>query len=448
MDQIAGSGLLFRPPGSATRARESQRLRLATLTRLRWLSVAGQAAACAFVAWGFWWPYPVAWCFALIAVSAALNVALGLASPKSRRLSSPAAAAILTFDIVQPALLLALTGGLNNPFALFLIVPVIIASATQPPATTVGLGVLAVIAVTLLGFWHLPLPWDDATGLVLPPVYLGGLWFALVTTLVFAGVFIYRLAAEGRAFADALGATELVLQREQHINALDGLAAAAAHELGSPLATISLVAKEMGRIVPAGDPLREDVELLIQQTERCRDILGRLSSLSSSSEEHMARLSVTSLVDDVATPHRHFGVSIEVETRDDGSPEPVIRRNAGILHGLGNIVENAVDFAAATVAIRLAWSDAEVRVTVCDDGPGFSADALGRIGDPYMSMRGHAERNGGGGLGLGLFIAKTLLERSGARLEFTNRRAPDRGAQVEVSWPRAAFVGSSLEAAE
>lgn len=438
-EQITRSGFSFALPGLDLPMHESQRLRLATLTRLRWLSVAGQTAACVFVAWALWYPYPVGICLALIAVSAALNVALGLTYPKSRRISSWAAVGILTFDILQPSALLYVTGGIQNPFAVFLIVPVLMASATQPPLTTIGLGILAVLAATLLAFFHLPLPWPAGVELMLPTSYVAGLWYAIVTTIVFSGIYVYRVAAESRALADALGATELVLQREQHLSALDGLAAAAAHELGSPLATIALVAKEMGRTTRADAPEREDVELLIQQSERCRDILRQLTSLSSSSEEHMARLPLLSLVEEISEPHRHFGIAVRVEASERGDAEPVMRRNAGVLYGLGNIVENAVDFAASEVVIQAGWTAKGVDLVVLDDGPGFAPEMLGRIGDPYMSRRENRERKAGGGLGLGLFIAKTLLERSGATITVTNRQ--DRsGASVAIHWPREAFV--------
>nr|WP_082666267.1 ActS/PrrB/RegB family redox-sensitive histidine kinase [Aureimonas sp. AU4] len=421
-------------PGRAA----AERLRLATLTRLRWLSVGGQTASCVFVAWGLWYPYPVFSCLALIGLSVALNIGLTLRFPRSHRLTPRLAAVLLTYDVVQPAALLMLTGGVQNPFAIFLIVPVVIAAATQPARLTFALGLLALLAATVLSFAHLPVPWPRDTPFNLPLPYLGGLWLALVTMLLFSAFYVYRVAAEARMLSDALAATELVLQREQHLSALDGLAAAAAHELGTPLATIALVAKEMGRATKAGDPMREDVDLLITQTERCREILKRLSTLSSSSEEHMARLPLPSLVEEIASPHRHFGVTIRVENgRREGS-EPVMRRNAGILYGLGNIVENAVDFAAGEVVIDLSWTMERVEITVRDDGPGFPPEVLGRIGDPYMATREAGPRNSGGGLGLGLFIAKTLLERSGARIHFANRSESDGpGASVSVSWLRA-----------
>lgn len=443
LDDTARPPFTIGLPRSVTRMHESQRLRLATLTKLRWLSVAGQTAACAFVAWGLWYPFPVALCFGLIALSAALNIALSLRYPLSRRLSPWAAAGILTFDVLQPTSLLFVTGGIENPFSVFLIVPVVMASATQPPLTTVGLAALSTCAATLLSFSHMPVPWPHGAELTLPSSYVGGLWFAIVSTLIFSGIYVYRVAAEARSLSDALAATELVLQREQHLSALDGLAAAAAYELGSPLATINLVAKEMGRVTRADDPQREDVDLLIAQSERCRAILRQLTTLSSTSEEHMARLPLLSLVEEVSEPHRDFGVAIRVEAGERGDGEPVMHRNAGVVYGLGNIVENAVDFADSQVVIEASWSAKTVRLRVLDDGPGFTPDALARIGDPYMSHREQSERKAGGGLGLGLFIAKTLLERSGAAISFGNRRG-QRGAEVDIVWPRQTFTTRQL----
>ncbi|WP_182086780.1 ActS/PrrB/RegB family redox-sensitive histidine kinase [Aureimonas sp. ME7] len=417
-------------------SREGQRVRLATLTRLRWLSIAGQTAACVFVAWGLWYPYPVFACFALIGVSVCLNIWLTLRFRKAERLSERQMAAILAFDIIQPSGLLFLTGGIQNPFAVFLVVPAMIAAATQPARVSVGLGTLAVACATVLAFVHLPIPWPPEASFVLPFSYLGGMWFALVTTLIFSTFYIYRVAAEARTLSDALAATELMLQREQHLSALDGLAAAAAHELGTPLATIALVSKEMGRAVPLDHPMREDIDLLVTQSERCRGILRQLASLSSVSEEHLARLPLSSLVEEAVAPHRDFGIAIRVRKLEAIGPEPVLKRNAGVIYGLGNLIENAVDFASVEVVVCMSWRPDRVEIDIVDDGNGFSPEVLARIGDPYMSTREGDKRQSGGGLGLGLFIAKTLLERSGARIRFSNRAEADGpGARVAVSWP-------------
>jgi len=306
------------------------------------------------------------------------------------------------------------------------------------------LGILVGAMASLLVFFHLPLPWIEGQPLAIPFLYVAGMWMAVVSSIAFTAIYAWRIADEARQLGNALAATELVLQREQHLSALDGLAAAAAHELGTPLATIALVAKEMQRALGEDPKFQEDVALLRSQTERCREILKRLTSLSTESEEHLARLPLTSLVEEVTAPHREFGIAIKLEPGERVGPEPVGRRNPGVLYGLGNLVENAVDFAKSTVNVGWSWNDQRILLQVRDDGPGFPPDIIDRIGEPYMSTRQGAEP--GGGLGLGLFIAKTLLERSGATLRFQNDPERGQGALVEVTWTRDAFVRPLIEA--
>jgi len=415
----------------------SNRLRLNTLIKLRWLAIVGQSAAVLIVAYWFAFPLPVSICFALIATSAWLNLFLAFRFPATHRLRPAAALGIMVFDALQLAGLLFLTGGLTNPFSLLMTVPVVISATSLPLRMTVGLGALVIAMVTLLVFYHLPLPWFPGTELPIPFVYVAGLWMAVVSSITFTGIYAWRVADEARMLANALAATELVLQREQHLSALDGLAAAAAHELGTPLATIALVAKEMERALKGDARWHEDVTLLRTQSERCREILKRLTSLSTEGEQHLAQLPFTSLVEEVVAPHRDFGIAIKLEAGERSGPEPVGRRNPGVIYGLGNLVENAVDFARETVTVRWRWNDGQVRFEVIDDGSGFPPEVIDRIGEPYMSTRQGAEP--GGGLGLGLFIAKTLLERSGATLAFRNAAEPGKGAMVQVTWPREAF---------
>jgi two-component system sensor histidine kinase RegB len=223
---------------------------------------------------------------------------------------------------------------------------------------------------------------------------------------------------------------------------LDGLAAAAAHELGTPLATITVVATELERAVEKGSPLIEDIVLLREQAQRCRQILGKLTELSADSEP-FDRTPLSALLEEVVAPHRNFGVAVNVTLVPHDAPEPVGGRNPAILYGLGNLVENAVDFARGLVDVKAEWTSDAVSVTIIDDGPGFAPEIMDRIGDPYVTSRRQRRMNvgspTGGGLGLGFFIAKTLLERSGASLEFANRAAPERGAVVGVRWRRSDF---------
>jgi two-component system sensor histidine kinase RegB len=333
-------------------------------------------------------------------------------------------------------MLLYLTGGLQNPFAVLLVVPVVVSAATQSPRYILPLGGLTVAAATLLVFFHQPLPWQTGKSLQLPLAFVAGTWVAIVSTLVFTAVYAYRVADEARKLSDALAATELVLQREQHLSNLDGLAAAAAHELGTPLATIALVSKEMMRELSEDSPLREDASLLRSQAERCRQILQKLSSLSGEGDSHIGRLALSSLMEEVAAPHRSFGVELSVGPGSVAG-EPVFARNPGILYGLGNLVENAVDFAGSRVEFTAAWDAETITIVIRDDGPGFAREMLERLGEPFLTSRRRDPEATGGGLGLGLFIAKTLLERSGAQVDFANSDRTDTpGAIVTVRWLR------------
>lgn len=419
-------------------ARASRDLRLDTLVRLRWLAIVGQSVAVAGVHFGLGFTLPFGWCFIVIAVSASLNIALRIRFPLSHRLTDGPATALLAFDIVQLAALLFMTGGLQNPFAILFLAPVMISATALPPQRTLLLGLLAIVLATAISRYHMPLPWAGDERPVLPPFYQLGNWVALVLGLSFTGIYAWRVAKEARDLSDALAATELVLAREQHLSQLDGLAAAAAHELGTPLGTIALVARELTRLAPPEGEMAEDIALLREQVERCRGILGKLSSLQDADGGPLDQLTLRLLIEEAAGPQRPFGVPFEI-TMTGEKPEPVCRRNPGMIYGLGNIVDNAVDFASATVSIAADWTQGgQVVLTIADDGPGFPPDVLMRAGEPYLS-RGAGENRAGGGLGLGLFIAKTLLERGGATLEFSNRPAPASGASIRIAWPRDVF---------
>src|SRR5918998_1067615 len=424
---------------------DARRLRLDTLVRLRWLAVAGQSAAVAGVHFGLGFPLPFGLCFFIIAVSGAVNAVLSIRYPASHRLGDDAATLLLGFDILQLAALLYLTGGLQNPFAMLFLAPVLISATALPPERTLVLGLLAIGCATLLAIVQRPLPWYAGEQLNLPFLYLTGIWTAILLGTAFTGVYAWRVAEEARQLAQALAATELVLAREQHLSQLDGLAAAAAHELGTPLATIALVAKELDLQAPKDPAMAEDIKLLREQVERCRGILAKLTSLGEDQSEILDTMKLGHLIEELAAPQRSFEVVIEVDTRGEG-PEPACRRNPGLLYGLANLVDNAVDFAAKAIAIEASWTPDQIRIEIRDDGPGFAPEVLLRVGEPYVTTRG-AHRRGregdGSGLGLGLFIAKTLLERSGAQLSFTNATPPRQGAVVRIVWARAAFEGET-----
>ncbi len=408
-------------------------VRLATLLGLRWLAIGGQAVGVLFVRFGLGFPFPLEPCLALIALSALLNLYLTFKAEAGEGSSRKDAEAQLAYDILQLGGLLALTGGLQNPFSLLLLAPVSVSASILPQPSTLRLALLVVVLASVLALWHLPLPWNPGQRLVFDRIYVVGIWVSLLCGLVFITSYISRVAHEARQLADALVATELTLSRHERLNALDGLAAAAAHELGTPLSTIALAAREMRDDIPPG-PLAEDVDLIISQAARCRAILAKLRNLGADEGDPFAILSLEELIAEAAQPHEASGKAIRIEAKGDGGPEPKVERSVGLLYGLGNLIENATSFAHSSVTVSARWTARTVTVTIADDGPGFPVELLARLGEPYLThRRAGSEAEPAGGLGLGIFIAKTLLERSGGKLAFGNAKGH---AEVRISWPR------------
>lgn len=440
---------------AATEFRHARRhIRLDTILRLRWLAALGQLAAIFVVAQGFEFDVPVVPCLAIITLSALVNLALQIKVNPMQRLEGVHAAALLALNIVELAALLYFTGGLENPFSFLFLAPVLISATALPVRLTITIGLLAVACATLLVFVHQPLPWDGDEPLILPPIYLIGVWISIVLAIGVTSLYSFQVTEEARKLSDALAATELVLAREQHLTQLDGLAAAAAHELGTPLSTIVLVSRELETALADGTQgnfqtnalVAGDIRTLREQAQRCRDILSKITQLSSTGAP-FDRMKLSTLIEETVAPHRDFGVEIKVRIAVAGSKEPVGSRNPAILYGVGNILENAVDFARSEVEVNAWWNNDTVEIVVSDDGPGFAPDILKRIGEPYLSRRRVADdaTNGHTGLGLGVFIARTLLERTGAKITFTNRAFPDHGAVVQIDWPRDRFEASETD---
>jgi two-component system, sensor histidine kinase RegB len=422
-------------------------VRLDTILRLRWLAVLGQLAAIFIVAQGLEFDVEVVPCLAIIGVSAAFNLAFQIAFNPMQRLEPAYAAALLALNIIELAGLLYFTGGLENPFSFLFLAPVLISSTALPFRLTIALGLLAIVCASVLVFFHLPLPWDSDDPLILPPIYLFGVWLSIAVAIGVTSLYAFQVAEESRQLSDALAATELVLTREQHLTQLDGLAAAAAHELGTPLSTIFLISRELERTVPDGSPLAGDLKTLREQAQRCRDILGKITQLSATGAP-FDRMPLSTLIEETVAPHRDFDVAIKVRIAVAAAPEPAGTRNPAVLYGVGNILENAVDFARTTVEVNAWWNNEKVEIIISDDGPGIAPDMLKRIGEPYLSRRPGADETQSerSGLGLGVFIARTLLERTGAKVSFTNRTFPEHGAVVQITWPRNRFEASDIAA--
>lgn len=423
-------------------------VRLATIVRLRWVAVVGQALTLSFVHFWLGFEVPLAYCMALVALSAWLNVFLVIQFPPRHRLTAPFAAMLLTYDMLQLAVLLYFTGGIGNPFVLLIVAPCIVSAATLPVVYTVAICGLTLLCTYGLSYEYWPMPWYSGIRFELPILYKTAILTSVGTGLVFVAFYVRRLAHEGREMSAALAATELILAREQKLHALDGLAAAAAHELGTPLSTIYLIAKELQRDLGKDHSHAEDLALLQSQSDRCREILRKLTQRPDAQDPMHQTVSMIEILSDAAAPYRDYGKKINITgapvegTEGDGNEEPIGLRQPGLHYGLGNLIENAVDFAKSKVDVTARWDATSVIVDIVDDGPGFKPDMLDSIGDPYVTSRGAGSARASkaaSGLGLGFFIAKTLLERSGATVDLENRQAPETGAKIRLTWPRSAF---------
>ncbi|WP_416914953.1 MAG: sensor histidine kinase RegB [Roseicyclus sp.] len=428
-------------------------VRLRTLLVLRWLAILGQTVTVVIASLHLGLRIELGLCFLAIGASVISNLIAMTIFPENQRLSDRDAMLTLLFDLSQLSFLLFLTGGLNNPFALLILAPVTISATALTVRSTTILGLLAIVMISLLGLFHVPLATETGEILRLPDLFILGFWISIVIGIVFLSAYARRITSETHSMSQALLATQMALAREQKLTDLGGVVAAAAHELGTPLATIKLVSTELAEELEGQPDLAEDARLIRDQADRCRDIL-RSMGRAGKDDLHMRSAPLGAVVREAAEPHSGRGIAILYDfLADPGAPEgqPIIRRKPEVIHGLRNLVQNAVDFAATQIWVDASWGDGEIRLRITDDGPGYPQDLLGRLGDPFLSRRARAQspaRPGYEGMGLGLFIAKTLLERSGARVVFLNAsdpflsaedKAERSGAIVEVVWPQAAI---------
>jgi len=409
------------------------RISLRRLVLIRSVAVSGQAVTLLTVHFLLGFRLPLLPALVVVGCSVLLNLWALLYHRAGTRLGETAAALYLAYDTIQLAVLLYLTGGLENPFAILMLAPVTVAATALSQRPVIALAALAVAAISLLGVTHDPLPWQGAKPFAFPTDLVVGIWVALVIATVFIGGYTLSVAQEARRLRDAVAATQLALAREQRVSAVGALAAAAAHELGSPLATIAVVAKELARELPADSPHAEDAALLLSQSERCRHILAELAQQpEEDGGSPYTSLPVSALVEAAGTPYHSARVRlIFAATGDPDDEEPLVRRSPEIMHGLNNLIQNAVQFARHEVSVTIFWDRKVVTVEIADDGPGFPPHLLGRLGEPYLSTRAGDPDH----MGLGIFIAQSLLERSGATLNFDN--LVDGGAHVVISWERA-----------
>lgn len=412
------------------------RLSLRTLVMVRWIAVSAQVITLLIVQLLLGFSLPLRIAFAIVALSAIVNIISTIQGSRGIRLGEGDTMMYLLYDVVELSALLYLTGGLQNPFAFLLLAPVAVGAGILSRLRTFILVVVALSMEAMLGIWHMPLPWD-ADHLALPLLYVFAVWLSLSISTVFIAAYTWSVTIEGRQMSSALAETRLALAREQRVSAVGALAAAAAHELGSPLGTIAVIAKELSRDLPADSPYAEDARLLLSESARCRTILAELSHRKDKAEGPIPPFDlvpITALAQAAGEPYHTALVTVDYTSEGDARTQPLASTKPEIMHGLGNLIHNAVQFAAQHVEVFVYWDARKVEITVTDDGPGYSSQILSRIGEPYISTR----LGDGTHMGLGIFIAKTLLENTGATLIFSN--AEEGGAVARVIWSRDAFT--------
>jgi len=410
------------------------RVRLRTLILIRWVAILGQLFAILFVRFSLGFPLPLAPVLTVVAASALVNLWIQRSRRGATRLGDRQIAYSLGFDLLQLGALLYLTGGLNNPFAILILAPVTVSATILAWPATIALSAIAIALVGILAVDHGALPWPD-DAFALEPLYITGFALAMLLSILFIGAYVASVAQEQRRMSDALAAAQRALDRQRQLTSLGALAAAAAHELGSPLGTIAVVTREIARDLPPDSPLREDMKLLQQESERCRRILAELvAQPEADGGTPFEVIPFETAIEAAAAPYRREGIALEIATGPQASGAmPLVRRRPELLHGLGNLLHNAIEFAEKSVSVRLDWDAEKVTVAIVDDGPGIvNPDNLFV---PFFTTKS-------GGSGTGLVLSRQIAESHGGTLLLENRPDAAHGAVATLEIPRAARVGA------
>lgn len=435
-------------------------IRLRTIILLRWVAITGQLVAITVAQRIYGLQLELGLCYMAVGISVIGNLVAIFVFPENKRLSETENFMMVLFDLLQLSFLLYLSGGLHNPFAVLLLGPVTISAAVLTRRSTIVLAGTAILMTTLLAEYHLPLRTEQGFLLRIPDVFVFGNWIAIVIAIIFLSFYARSVTSEMHSMSDALTATQMALAREQKLTDLGGVVAAAAHELGTPLATIKLASAELIEDLH-DDDLREDAILIREQADRCRDILLNMGR-AGKDDRHLRQAPLTTVVEEAAEPHLDRGKPIQFEESHSGehAQQPSILRRPEIIHGLRNLIQNAVDFAHSKIWIETSWTNDSISIRIIDDGRGFPPHLIGKMGEPFIRNRktdaDRKIRPEYAGMGLGLFIAKTLLERSGAELSFANGSDPHKskssqtgkersGAIVKVTWPRSQIDAQARE---
>ena len=413
------------------RLEENLNLDKRTLVFLRWIAIFGQLFSVNLVYFFLDLNFPVLLCHIIILIGFFTNLFLQF-GVKEKLLKDLYSSSFLMYDVVQLSILLFLTGGIFNPFAILLIVPTIVSSTFLSMGSTIILGSSTILLLFVLTFFNMPLPGMEEYVLSFPNYYVTGILISLIIGLIFLSYFGIRFAGETKKRSDALNKLQQILAKEYELESLGGQAAAAAHSLGTPLATISVVSKELRKEVGDNSKLTKDIDLLISQTKRCSEILKKISQKKITSDEFLSSMSFENLLEEIIKSFRESSdKTIKLNTEKDVNKID-FKKNPEVVYGLRNFIGNAVKFSRKKILISIVSDNINLSVLIEDDGPGFPEDIIKALGEPYIKSRSKYFRNNSG-LGLGTFLGKTLLERKSAIISFENNSSL-KGAKVKIKW--------------
>ena len=419
------------------RTKENLNLDKNTLTILRYIAIFGQFIAINIVFYYLKLDFPIEKSYIIIFFGLLTNIFLQF-RVKVNQLKDTYASFFLLYDLFQLSILLYLTGGILNPFSFFLIIPAIVSSTFLSMGTTIILSVITSLMLFLLTHLHLPLPGMDINTFNIPNFYKFGVLTSILIGLIFLSYFGIRFSGETKKRSEALYKLQEVIAKEYELESLGGQAAAAAHSLGTPLATISVVAKELKKEIGDNKEVTKDIDLLISQTKRCSEILKQISKKQIEEDIFLSSIRLEDLLEEIITSFQETSSKqIDLATEDDQN-KINIHRTPEIIYGLRNFIGNAVKFSKNKVQINLKSDKETIEIKINDDGPGIPEDIINKIGEPYIKSKSK-ELNSNSGLGLGTFLGKTLLERQGAKLHF-RKNAKLGGALVIISWSTNTFT--------
>ena len=421
------------------RTKENLNLDKNTLTILRYIAIFGQFFAINLVYFYLALPFPIELSYMIIFVGLCTNIYLQFGI-KINQLKDLYASFFLVYDLIQLSILLYLTGGIFNPFSFLMIIPAIVSSTFLSMGTTIILGFITSLLLLFISFFYLPLPGEDMNLLHFPNFYKTGILISILIGLIFLSYFGIRFAGETKKRSEALNKLQEVISKEYELESLGGQAAAAAHSLGTPLATISVVAKEIKKEIGNENEISKDIDLLISQTKRCSEILKQISKKQIEEDIFLSSVKFEDLLEEIVNSFKET-TSKEINLVVDQDQNKIaIQRTPEIIYGLRNFIGNAVKFSKTKVKINLKSDRDLIEIKINDDGPGIPEDIINKIGEPYIKSKSR-EISSNSGLGLGTFLGKTLLERQKAKLLF-RRKSELGGALVIISWKPKTFINS------